>query len=46
MNNAGICPTSSVKKMSEEDLDQVIETNLIGTFLCSSAVVTKLVEQR
>jgi len=45
VNNAGIFPTSSVEKMSEEDWDRVIGTNLVGAFLCTKAVVPKFLEQ-
>lgn len=46
VNDAGIYPTSSVEEMSEEEWDRVIGTNLIGTFLCSKAVVPRFLEQR
>ncbi len=39
VNNAGIYPVSSVEEMEEETWDQVIGTNLVGSFLCSKAVV-------
>ncbi len=45
VNNAGIFPTSSVEEMKEEEWDRVIGTNLIGTFLCSRAVVPHLLAQ-
>ena len=45
VNNAGIFPTSSVEEMSEADWDRVIGTNLIGTFLCSRAVVPNFLKQ-
>src|ERR1051325_1284257 len=46
VNNAGIFPTSPVEEMAEEDWDRVIGTNLVGTFLCSKAVVPQLLTQR
>ena len=46
VNNAGIFPTSSLEEMAEEEWDRVIGTNLIGTFLCSRAVVPHLLTQR
>ena len=46
VNNAGIFPTSSVEEMAEEEWNRVIGTNLIGTFLCSRAVVSHLLTQR
>ncbi len=45
VNNAGIFPTSSVEEMKEAEWDRVIGTNLIGTFLCSRAVVPHLLAQ-
>jgi len=46
VNNAGIYPTSTVEEMAEEEWDQVIGTNLVGSFLCSRAVVPHLIAQR
>lgn len=46
INNAGIFPTSPVEAMQEEEWDRVIGTNLVGTFLCSRAVVPHLLAQR
>jgi NAD(P)-dependent dehydrogenase (short-subunit alcohol dehydrogenase family) len=46
VNNAGIFPTSAVEEMQEEEWDSVIGTNLVGTFLCSKAVVPHLLAQR
>jgi 3-oxoacyl-[acyl-carrier protein] reductase len=46
VNNAGIFPTSPVEEMQEEEWDRVIGTNLVGTFLCSKAVVPHLLAQR
>ena len=46
VNNAGIFPTSPVEEMAEEEWDHVIGTNLVGTFLCSRAVVPHLIAQR
>ena len=46
VNNAGIFPTSAVEEMQEEEWDRVIGTNLVGTFLCSKAVVPHLLAQR
>jgi 3-oxoacyl-[acyl-carrier protein] reductase len=45
VNNAGIFPTSPVEEMREEEWDRVIGTNLIGTFLCTKAVVNKMLQQ-
>jgi NAD(P)-dependent dehydrogenase (short-subunit alcohol dehydrogenase family) len=46
VNNAGIYPACPVEALSEEEWDRVIGTNLVGAFLCSRAVVPKLIEQR
>jgi len=46
VNNAGIFPTSPVEAMQEEEWDRVIDTNLVGTFRCSKAVVPHLLTQR
>ena len=46
VNNAGIFPTSPVEEMAEQEWDRVIGTNLVGTFLCSKAVVPQLLAQR
>ena len=46
VNNAGIFPTSPVEEMREEEWDRVIGTNLVGTFLCSKAVVPHLLARR
>lgn len=46
VNNAGIYPVSPVEEMAEEVWDRVIGTNLIGTFLCSRAIVPKFLAQR
>jgi 2-deoxy-D-gluconate 3-dehydrogenase len=38
VNNAGIIIRSSIEQMSEKDWDQVLDTNLKGSWLCSRAV--------
>ena len=45
VNNAGINRDSFVKKMSEEQWDQVIDINLKGTFLCAQAALGPMTEQ-
>lgn len=45
VNNAGINRDALVKKMSEEDWDQVLGINLKGTFLCSQAAAKIMMEQ-
>jgi 3-oxoacyl-[acyl-carrier protein] reductase len=46
VNNAGIYPPSPAVKMSEEEWDRVIDTNLGGNFLCSRAVVPHMRAQK
>jgi len=46
VNNAGIFPNAPVEAMDESEWDRVIGTNLVGTFLCSRAVVPTLIAQR
>ena len=45
VNNAGIFPVSPIEAMREEEWDRVLGTNLVGTFLCSKAVIPHLIEQ-
>ncbi len=45
INNAGIERDKSIKKMSEEDWDMVIDVNLKGTFLCSKVASDYMREQ-
>ena len=46
VNNAGIYPTDTVANMLEDEWERVIGTNLFGTFLCSRAVVPRMLTQR
>lgn len=46
INNAGIIRDRPVIKMAEVDWDEVIETNLRGTFLCSQAALRHMSRQR
>lgn len=46
VNNAGITRDNLTMRMKEEDFDQVIETNLKGTFLCTKAVTRTMMKQR
>ena len=46
VNNAGITRDNLVMRMSEEDWDQVIDTNLKGTFLCIKAFTRPMMKQR
>ena len=46
VNNAGITRDNLAMRMKEEDFDQVIETNLKGTFLTTKAVCRPMMKQR
>lgn len=46
VNNAGINRDAFVKKMTEEQWDDVIRINLKGTFICCQAAFSLMVEQK
>lgn len=46
INNAGITRDKLVMRMSDDDWDQVITTNLRGAFVCSRAVARPMMRQR
>lgn len=46
VNNAGITRDKSIRKMTDDDWEAVIETNLNSVFYCSSAVVPGMIEQK
>lgn len=46
VNNAGITKDNLIIRMSEEDWDAVIDTNLKGSFLAVKAVVKTMMSQR
>lgn len=46
VNNAGITKDNLVLKMTEDDFDTVIDTNLKGTFLCMKQVYRLMMKQR
>lgn len=46
VNNAGVTRDTSIKKMTDEQWEQVIQTNLNGCFYCTSAAVPKMIEQK
>lgn len=46
VNNAGITKDNLVMRMSKEDFDSVIDTNLKGTFLCMKQVYKLMLKQR
>jgi len=46
VNNAGITRDALIARMSEEDWDAVIGTNLKGTFNCTKAVTRPMLKQR
>ena len=46
VNNAGIIRRGTIETVTEEDWDRVIEVNLKGTFLCTKAVLPRMVERK
>lgn len=46
INNAGITRDGLLLKMSEEDFDSVIDTNLKGTFLCTRQAIKDMLKAR
>ena len=46
INNAGITRDTLVMRMSEDDWDDVLSTNLKGAFLCSKAAIRPMLRQR
>jgi 3-oxoacyl-[acyl-carrier protein] reductase len=44
VNNAGITRDATLKKMSEEDFDRVVDVNLKGVFNCTKAAVPVMAE--
>jgi len=45
VNNAGIVQDAQLKKMTEDQFDQVIDVNLKGVYNCTKAVVDIMLEQ-
>lgn len=46
VNNAGITRDTLMMRMSEDDWDAVIDTNLKGAFLCAKAAMRPMLRQR
>lgn len=46
VNNAGIIKDNLLMRMSEEEFDAVLDTNLKGTFYCIQAVSKQMLKQR
>ena len=46
VNNAGVTRDGLLMKMSEEDFDKVVDTNLKGTFNCIRFVARQMIKQR
>ncbi len=45
VNNAGVTADAMLKKMTEEQFDKVINTNMKGVFNCAQAVLETMTEQ-
>lgn len=45
VNNAGVESLPTVQEMSEQEWDEVIDTMLKGTFLCTKAVIATMIER-
>ncbi len=45
VNNAGIYPSIPLEEMSLQDFEKVINTNLIGVFLCTKYVSGEMIKQ-
>ncbi|MFZ5966344.1 MAG: 3-oxoacyl-[acyl-carrier-protein] reductase [Bacillota bacterium] len=46
VNNAGITRDGLLMRMKDEDWEQVIDTNLKGTYYCTKAVTKKMMKQK
>lgn len=46
VNNAGITRDNLLLRMKEEDWQQVMDVNLKGVFLCTKAVIRKMMKQK
>jgi acetoacetyl-CoA reductase len=46
VNNAGITRDKSIRKMSDEDWLEVIQTNLNAVFFCTTAAMQPMIEQK
>lgn len=46
VNNAGITRDGLLLRMSEDDYDAVLDTNLKGTFLCTKAAIKDMMKAR
>jgi len=45
VNNAGITRDKSIRKMTDDEWNEVIETNLNSAFYCTSAALPSMIEQ-
>jgi acetoacetyl-CoA reductase len=46
VNNAGITRDKSLRKMTDEDWEEVISVNLNGTFYCTKAALPAMIDQK
>jgi NAD(P)-dependent dehydrogenase (short-subunit alcohol dehydrogenase family) len=43
VNNAGLYPTTPLLELSEQEWDQVLDTNLKGPFMCTQAAAREMI---
>lgn len=46
VNNAGITRDKSIRKMADDEWIDVIDTNLNGTYFCTSRAIPQMIEQK
>jgi len=46
INNAGITRDKSIRKMTDDEWTEVIDTNLNGVFYCTSAALPSMIDQK
>jgi len=46
INNAGVTKDNILVRMSKEEWDNVIDTNLTGSFNCCKSIIKKMIKQR
>ena len=46
VNNAGVIKDNTLKKMTDEEFDSIVDTNLRGTYICTQEVAKVMREQK